>query len=211
MTMKLFYAAPSPFARKVRIVARERNLMGRMEEISVNLLHDDPRLLAANPGGLVPALILTDGTPLIDSPLIAHYLDTVGTGPHLIPDDETRWQVLHHEALADALMDFAVAGVYEKRRTDAPPSQAFIDRKLAKIIRCIASLPDKSASNAETFTLGDIATACALGYLDFRYPDTDWRAQRLNWRVQRPDLAEWFATIKTRPAFQETRPTEHTR
>lgn len=200
--MKLFYAPPSPFARKARIVARERNLMGRMEEIPVNPFQDDPRLLAINPAGLVPALVLDDGSPLIDSPLIAHYLDSVGDGARLIPDGDARWRVLHHEALADALMGFAVAAMYEKRRGDAPPSPTFIERKLAKVRRCLAGLPDKADGDAHSLTLGDIATACALSYLDFRYPELDWRGAR-------PDLATWHGTVETRPAFQGTQPAEH--
>jgi len=200
--MKLFYAAPSPFARKVRIVARERGLMDRIEEISVNPYQDDPRLLAANPAGLVPALVLDDGSPLIDSPVICQHLDSIAHGPSLIPPQgPAHWRAHHHAALGDAIMDFAVAAVVERRRTDTPPSEVFVGRKLGKIERCVTALP--TPSNDGPLTLGDITAACALAYLDFRLPALDWRAAR-------PNLAPWHAAIENRPTFQDTQPAEHT-
>lgn len=200
--MRLFYASPSPFARKVRIVARERGLMARIEEIAVNPFQDDARLLAVNPAGLVPTLVLDNAQVLIDSPLICQYLDAQAPEPSLIPtDSDARWWVLHEEALADALMDFAVAARYEQRRADTPPSSPFITRKMDKIRRCLARV-DLECRSASAPTLGDISWGCALSYLDFRHPDLDWRAQR-------PDLAPWHAALRTRPAFQDTQPAEH--
>lgn len=202
-TMKLFYAPPSPFARKVRIVARERGLMGQIEEVAVNPLQNDPRLLAINPAGLVPAMILSDGTPLIDSPLIAEYMDQAGSGERLIPTDGLgRWHVLRHAALADTLMDFAVQARYEMIRPDTTSPNDFLARRLAKVERCVESLPKHNDANPQSVNMGDIATVCALSYLDFRFPDLDWRAKR-------PDLVDWHAVIEARPAFVETSPIEH--
>jgi len=201
--MKLFYAPPSPYARKARIAARELDLMDRIEEIAVNPFKNDGRLLAANPAGLVPTMIMDDGAPLIDSPLICQYLDSVNPDPRLIPDEgAARWRVLHHAALGDVIMDFAVDAVYELRRTDGPPSQATLDRKKDRIGRCLADLPEPSATNMNALTLGDITAACALAYLDFRLPDFDWRGSR-------PDLAGWRETMEARPSFQQTKPAEH--
>lgn len=204
--MKLFYAPPSPYARKARIVARERSLMDRIEEIVVNPFHDDARLQAANPAGLVPALVLDNGQALIDSPLICLYLDDQGHGTNagnrLVPTDgDARWRVLQDQALADAVLDCAVSALYEQRRTDAPSSAAFIARKVDKLKRCLRGVnaEDRTASQP---TLGDITWGCALSYLDFRYPN-------LNWRSLRPDLASWHAAIEARPAFHVTQPAEH--
>ncbi len=199
--MKLFYAPPSPFARKVRIAARELDLMGATEEIAVNPYQDDPRLIAANPAGLVPAMIAPDGTPLMDSPLIVQYLNDQADKSLIPADGAERWAVLNEAAMADAIMDFAVAATYEKRRNDVPPSSAFLTRKLAKIQSSLERLPRKSGI-VETVHLGDIATACALSYLDFRHPDLDWRSIR-------PDLGDWHAAIETRPAFEATKPLDH--
>ena len=199
--MKLFYAPPSPFARKVRIAARELNLMGQMEEVAVNPFQDDPRLAAANPAGLVPAMIAADGTPLMDSPLITQYLNEKAGGGLVPENGPERWAILNEAAMADAVMDFAVAATYEKRRNDVPPSSAFLTRKMAKIQSCLERLPQKSGAG-QTVHLGDIAAACALTYLDFRHPDLDWRTLR-------PDLADWHATIEARSAFAATKPLDH--
>jgi glutathione S-transferase len=48
-------------------------------------------------------------------------------------------------------------------------------------------------------TLSDIAVGCALGYLDFRFPQIDWRAQH-------PNLARLQEKLMQRPSFQDTRP-----
>lgn len=199
--MKLFYAPPSPFARKARIVARERGLMDKIEEISVAPYQDDARLLAASPAGLVPALTLDDGSTLIDSPLICQHLDAIASGPMLAPvDGPERWKVLNHAALGDAIMSFALEAVVEARRADTPPSQAFIERKLGKVDRCLAALPVNPGDTP--LTLGDVTMACALAYLDFRLPD-------LGWRAKRPDLAICHDVLESRPAFQVTQPAEN--
>lgn len=200
--MKLFYALASPFARKTRIVARELGLMNDIEEISALPYLDDPALLAVSPTGLVPTMILDGGTVLIDSPLICQHMDAIATSPSLIGDNPAvRMRVLQHEALADAIMDFALSAVIEQRRADGPPSPSFIKRKLKKIDRALTSLPAPSTPAAKGLTVGDIATACALGYLDFRLPD-------LSWRTSRPDLAAWYAVIETRPNLVDTRPAD---
>lgn len=201
--MQLFYSPPSPFARKVRIVAREQGLMDRIEEISVNPFQDDARLLAVNPAGFVPALIGEGGSALIDSPLICRYLEGLSSQPaHMANKSTERTRVLQHAALADAIIDLAVTVTIERRKADTAPSPAFIDRRLGQMTRCIESLPHPHTSTPTDITMGDIATACALAYLDFRHSD-------LAWRSMRPDLADWHTMIEQRPAFVETQPAEY--
>ena len=76
--MKLYITTPSPFARKVRIVAHEKGLSERIEEIAVDPYANAPELLATNPVVQVPTLIAEDGLPLTDSPVICQYLDALG-------------------------------------------------------------------------------------------------------------------------------------
>jgi len=200
--MKLFYALASPFARKTRIVARELELIDGIEEITALPYLDDPALLAVSPTGLVPTMILDDGTTLIDSPLICQYMYGLSKTSMLVGTSDTdRTQVLQHEALADAIMDFSLSVVVEQRRADGQPSAVFIERKLNKIDRAIANLPAAPTMDATAMTIGEIATACALGYLDFRLAD-------MNWRASRPDLATWYAIIETRNALADTCPTD---
>ena len=84
--MKLYITVPSPYARKCRIVAREKGLADRIEEIAVDPYANAPELLASNPLVQVPTLIAEDGLPLNDSPVICEYLDALGAGPRLLPE-----------------------------------------------------------------------------------------------------------------------------
>ena len=76
--MKLYHAKPSPFARRVRVLLRERGLMSRIDEIATAPWDSPAELLAVNPASKVPTLVLDDGTTLTESALIATYLDGVG-------------------------------------------------------------------------------------------------------------------------------------
>jgi glutathione S-transferase len=40
---------------------------------------------------------------------------------------------------------------------------------------------------------------CALGYLDFRFPQIDWRGTH-------PNLAKWHEKLATRPSYIDTAP-----
>ena len=47
--------------------------------------------------------------------------------------------------------------------------------------------------------IAQIALGCALGYLDLRLSDVDWRADY-------PKLAAWYETFAARPSMRATRP-----
>lgn len=198
--MKLYHAAASPFARKVRVLVREKGLLGRVEEINLSPLADPPELHAANPLGKVPALVLADSTVLFDSPVICEYLDTISGSPRLLPKEgERRWQLLRVQALADGIMDAAVALVYESRRPEAQRSPDWDRRWRACIHRALVAMSGNASVLAGPLHLGSIAIACALGYLDFRLPDIDWRGRHRK-------LVEIYTTLSATPAMQETQP-----
>ena len=114
--MKLYITTPSPFARKCRIVAREKGLSERIEEITADPYGDAPVLLAANPLVQVPALIAEDGEPITDSPVICEYLDALGAGPRLEVDLPSR--------------PYEVLGLAERRRwiLELPPEDLHVMR-----------------------------------------------------------------------------------
>lgn len=198
--MQLYYAAASPFARKARVLIREKGILARVEEISVNPLADPKELLAANSLGKIPALVLADGYALFDSPVICEYLDTISGAPRLLPKEgERRWQVLRLQALADGMMDAAVAMVYEMRRPEAQRSAHWQQRRSESILRAAASLEADHALLAQPVHLGSIALGCALGYLDFRLPDLDWRRGH-------PQLAATCEQLSLLPGMQATPP-----
>ena len=213
-SMTLFYTPASPYARKVRIVAREKNLAGSINDVLVNLA-DAPELIRTNPLGKIPALVRVDGFALYDSPIICAFLDSIGNdnlnidslGLHsadssapLTPvEGDARWLVLRAEALADGLLDAAVAAVMEGRRPAQEQSATFVKRQHEKTVRAIDEMEKQLPLLPSTFNLGHIAFISALGYLDFRIPE-------LAWRNGAPQLAEWFATADERESARATRP-----
>ncbi len=127
--MKLYITTPSPFARKVRIVAREKGLADRIEEIVVDPYGNAPELLTTNPVVQVPTLIAEDGLPLNDSPVIAEYLDMIGAGPRLLPPEGAeRLRVKRLETMGNATLEMGVKLVLEKRRPESERSAPWIER-----------------------------------------------------------------------------------
>jgi glutathione S-transferase len=201
--MKLFWSPASPFARKVRCIAREKGLAQRIEEIEVPVYNDPAELIAANPLGKIPALVLADGEALYDSPVICAYLDAhpEGQGPALCPTSGIdRWRVLRAEALADGAMDLALSLTYEKlRKPEAERSPTSAARWRGQLRRAVSAMTQEIAGLPQGFTLGHLSLACALGYLDLRHPD-------MGWREGQSELAGWYEEIARRPSLAETAP-----
>lgn len=190
--MKLFYHPPSPYVRKVLIVACEKGLMGRLDLIRSEPWPDPSDLLAATPLAKVPALLLEDGRLLPESTIICQYLDMIGHGPRLVPK-ELYIDVLARAALAQGLTDAAYAIVLERRRPTDQQDQHWIDRQRRAIARTLPRL----TVDAARFDLGDITLASGLAYLNFRLPEIDWRQQH-------PKLAAWFDQANGRASMQST-------
>ena len=196
----MFWSPASPYARKVRTVAREKQVAERITEVTVDAFADPPELTGANPLGRVPALVLDDGTALYDSPVIVAYLDAVGRGDPLVPTDgAARFAVLRAEALADGVMDLALGLVLERRKPEAEKSPTMAARWRSQLPRALDAVAAEHDRLPGPLTLGHIAFACALGYLDFRHPD-------IAWRDGRETLARWFEGISARPSLVDTAP-----
>jgi glutathione S-transferase len=196
--MKLFYAAPSPFARRVRVLLRERGLLPSVQEVVVSPFDSTPELLAVNPASKVPALLLADGTSLVESHLIAIHLDGMGDAPALLPAARMTAD-LQLWGQAEALTMAAWHIVIEGRREEALRSATWLARQHAAVARCLAAvattpLPPPGFNYAHT------VLACALGYLDFRLPQIDWRREQNS-------LALWFAEVSARPSMLQTQAT----
>jgi glutathione S-transferase len=193
----------SPFARKVRIVLRERSLLGQVEEIetAVSPVAPNADLARANPLVKIPALILDDGTALFDSRVICEYLDTLGNVPRLFPATGIeRWNALRSQSLCDGVLDAAVLTRYEMAvRPEALRWKDWIAGQRKKIDGGVDALEREQSSWGRTFGIGQIGAACVLGYLDFRFPDIDWRSAH-------PRLKAWFEEASERPSLQDTAP-----
>jgi glutathione S-transferase len=197
--MKLYSNPISPFARKCRVVAHELSL--KLEEIDVNA-RDDETLRRINPLKKIPVLILDDGSALFDSPVICEYLNELGGGKFfpgmsIWRQASGRWKAMGLQALADGIMDAAVACRYESIQPEGRRNDDFVARYLATVNAGADAL--ERVKFHDSPTIGEIATGCALGYLDFRYAD-------LKWRDTRPKLAEWFEKFAQYPSMIATQP-----
>jgi len=198
--MQLLYSPTSPYARKCRVVARERGLMEDVEEVACNPMSDPPELQSKNPLGKVPALILDDGAAIFDSPVIAEYLDGLGAAPALIPAaGSARFKVLVAAALGQGVTDAAYNATMEARRPAGQQSPEAVARYRAAILRGLDQMWDHLGGLPGELTLGHISCGTALGYLDLRHGD-------LNWRDGRDALAKWFEEFDARPSMRETAP-----
>jgi len=202
VAMKLFIATPSPFARKVRVALQEKRI--DCEVVVENPWLPDTEMARVNPLGKVPALVLDDGTVVHDSSVIVEYLETLDREPRLLPaPGELRVAHRQVEAVADGVCDAVVLTVLERTRPAAQQSADWLARQRRKVEKGVAEL-DRMLAGRPTYTpfgfgLAEISAVCALGYLDVRLRDYDWRAAA-------PRLAPWFTAMDARPSFAATRP-----
>jgi glutathione S-transferase len=199
--MKLYYSLASPYVRKVRMATLELGLADRIELVLTNAWTATEGLPQDNPLCKVPTLVLDDGSSLFDSPVICEYLDSlVDGGGTLFPrDGAARWNTQRLHALGDGLCDAAVARRLETMRPENLQSADWIARQRAAMVRALDTLEGWVPDLSGPVTIGALAVATALGYLDLRFADDDWRSGR-------PALAAWFAAASERPSFQATVP-----
>jgi len=202
--MKLIGALTSPYVRKVRIVMAEKKLDYQFELEDV---WNDDRILKSNPLGKVPCLVLEGGEAVFDSRVIVEYVDTRSPVSRLIPEaGRERTEVRTWEALGDGLLDAALLARLEATwagRGDGERSQAWIARQMGKVHAALGAmstgLADKPWCSGIHISLADIAVGCALGYLDFRFPQIAWRDSHAN-------LARLAEKLNARQSFIDTRP-----
>jgi glutathione S-transferase len=201
--MKLWHSPPSPFARKVRACAIELGLDARIELAQVTVAPSKPNLELAreNPLIKIPALQTEDGTVLYDSRVICEYLDALAGGARLFPaSGAARWLALRRQALGDGILDAGILRRYElAQRPEALRWEEWLAGQQAKVDHGLDAAEHEAPGWGEAFDIGHIAIACALGWLDFRFPAADWRKTR-------PQLASWFARVAQRPSFAQTAP-----
>lgn len=203
--MKLIGAVTSPYVRKVRIVMAEKKL--DYQFVTEDVWSADTTITQSNPLGKVPCLIMEGGEALFDSRVIVEYVDTLSPVGKLIPPSgRERAEVKTWEALADGVLDAAILARLEATwpgRKDTERSPAWIDRQLKKIndslVAMDRALSDRAFCTGNHLSLADIAVGCALGYLDFRFPQIDWRSEHAN-------LAQLYERLAQRQSFKDSAP-----
>ena len=202
--MKLIGSLSSPYVRKVRIVMAEKKLDYQFVQEDV---WNSDAILASNPLGKVPCLVMEGGEAVFDSRVIVEYLDARSPLARLIPEpNRERTEVRTWEALADGIVDALILARLEETFAGRSPeqrSQAWVNRQMTKVhasLDAVATgLADKPWCTGIHMTLADIAVGCALGYLDFRFPQIAWRADHAN-------LERLAAKLNARHSFVDTAP-----
>ena len=182
--MKLIGSLTSPYVRKVRIMMAEKKLD---YQLVLEDVWKDEAILAANPLGKVPCLVMEGGEAVFDSSVIVEYVDTLSPVGKLIPGSgRERVEVRTWEALSDGVCDALILARLEQTwgPREGARSQAWIDRQLSRVDSSLAAmsrgLGDKPYCHGIHFTLADLAVGCALSYIDFRFAHIDWRSQHAN-------------------------------
>ena len=200
--MKLIGSLTSPFVRKVRIVLAEKKI--DYEFVIDSPWTPDSGVPNLNPLGKIPVLSLDDDTVLFDSRVISEYLDNVAPNNKLMPaPNRDRTEVKRWEALADGICDAAALTFLERKRPTERQDVDWITRQESKLIRGLEYMAEQLGEHAwcmgTHFSLADIASGCALGYLAFRFPEIDWS-------VKHPNLARLYDKLMQRQAFADTIP-----
>jgi len=201
--MKLIGSLGSPYVRKARIMLAEKKIDYKL--VLENVWGEETAIHDFNPLGKVPCLVMEDGEAVFDSRVICEYVDMRSPVGKLIPQNgRERVEVRCWEALADGMLDAAVLIRSEyTQRTPEQRSEAWIERQQRKIQEGLKAMAKGLDANAwcagNRYTLADIAVGCALGYLDFRQPELDWREPY-------PNLAKHFEKLMQRASFADTVP-----
>ena len=202
--MKLIGSLTSPYVRKVRVVMAEKKLEC---ELVLEDVWSNDAIVKSNPLGKVPCLVLDGGEAIFDSRVIVEYLDTLSPVGKLIPPSgRERTEVRTWEALADGLLDASILARLETSwpgRTPEQRSQGWIDRQMRTVHHALKAisqgLGDKPYCAGNHLSLADVAVGCALGYLDFRFSEIDWRGSH-------PNLHKLFDKLATRTSFIDSAP-----
>lgn len=202
--MKFFYAPASPFARKVHISLIELGMQEDVELLFTAVSPGKPNadyVKSQNPLGKVPSLQLDSGDTLFDSTVICDYLDSISPSIKLLPQEGVnRFYTFTHMALAQGICESAVTLRYETfLRPEEHRWPVWIDDQWSKIARALTWFESHESEWQGDVDLAQITLACALGYLDFRMPE-------YNWRQKYPALTQWFKLFSERDSFQQTVP-----
>jgi len=198
--VKLLWSSRSPFVRKVIVVAHELGIADRiaLERVNVTARETNAEVMRFNRLNKIPTLLLDDGSVMIDSPVIAEYLDEAyGTGELFPRDPARRWPVRRLHALGDGIMNFNISRLGEKARGELA-SEAFAAAFQAKT-KATLDMLEQETEGLAPLTIGSIAVAVALAHLDFRFAEDAWRDRR-------PKLAAWHARFSERRSMQASVP-----
>lgn len=196
----LYHASASPYSAKVRMAAAHYNV--ELELQSVNTAEEPAALLAANPLGKIPTLVLEDGFATFDSRSIMQVIDTM-SGKLLYPRNANKRRIVERlEAAGDGLSDVLVAQVYERRyRPEEKVHQGWLDKQAAKAERSLDWLEANIIPVRGKLNGGQFAVAAALSYAELRFPERNWQRGRPKLRRFMKRFAESCPAFETQKSI----------
>ena len=200
--MELIIARPSPYARKIRIALIEKSIPCVVTVDNPWL--ENPRIQQVNPIGKVPALLTDHADVIHDSKVIFEYIEMIYPTPALLPD-APREKIIHKqvEAICDGICDAIVLIAMEGTRPAETRSAPWVARQARKIYAGVEELSNRLGGRGSftdmSYGLAEIAVVTALTYVDFRYPEFDWRPKF-------PNLLDLYDQLSVRESFKETVP-----
>ncbi|PUA16335.1 glutathione S-transferase family protein [Glaciimonas sp. PCH181] len=201
--MKLHWSPRSPFVRKVVILLQETGQQDKVDYVRsvAALAEPNAALMLDNPLSQIPALVLSSGEVLYDSPVICEYLDTLHQGPSFFPKDgAVRWLALRRQALGDGMLSILLLWRQERMKTAQQQLPSWLAAFETKMNASLDRLEQEATALADGhFDIGHVTIGCTLSYLDYRFADIDWRAAR-------PQLAVWHQEFCRRPSVMATMP-----
>ncbi len=205
--MKLYYGSTSPYVRKVVVSAIELRLDDQIQRDETFPWEAKTTYGGVNPVGKVPALVTEDGLVLYDSPVIVEYLDSLHTGPKLIPPTgPERWDALRISALAHGMMDAVILLFSELTRRPSELHWPFWDERMrATVARSLDALEaDAAGFDPGRPDIAQITVACACGWIEFRLG-----VLGIDFRQDHPTLSRWFDAFSERESMKTTMPKTH--
>ncbi len=197
----ILYSSPSsPYARKIRAALQELGAQKRVRVVDVDTRDPQSGLWQASPAGRIPVLVV-EGVTIHDSPVILQWVDAT-FGPRLLPaSGPARWDALTREATGDGLTDTLVPMRMEVLRPAQEQSRTFLEKSRDRVLRILDGMEYDAARfpPVDAVDVGALGVACALGYLEFRFPDIEWRPAR-------PALAGWYEAFSQRASMRLTVP-----
>ena len=200
--MKLITAAPSPYARKVRISLHEKTIE---HEVVIDVPWNENTLTKdKNPLGKVPILITNENEYIFDSKVIIRYLDQIKPKPEIYPiDPKNHLSALIIETVADGICDAIVLIRLENVRVKNLISKQWIKRQENKIVNGLKHLSNEISSKSyfvdNYFNIADISAFTCLEYADIRFKEFDWRKSF-------PNLNNYWKFHKNRESFALSKP-----
>jgi len=198
--MRLFHSPTSPFVRKVLVCAHELGIADRIGRVScaAHPVNRDPTIVASNPLGQVPTLVLDDGRMVADSRVICEYLDDLAEGALFPREGGERWRALVEQSTGDGLLDAALLARYEQAVRPAERLwPEWLAGQMDKIRTTLDDMNAKAPHLGDRVDIGTISFACALSYLDLRFASIDWRRSH-------PAAGEWYERFAGRASMRAT-------